>query len=130
VTRVFFSLILPLSVLLYDDSDLCASISGAARPLGRQISSGTQLTFIRRDEGGKEIIRKQLYDSVTTIDDRARRRPLYYAVRYEKLGPRSLSARHRSRQNQYYTSISHKLYTYISHTMTPCTFDNETNELN
>lgn len=73
-----FSL-LPLSVLLYDDSDLCASISGAARPLGRQISSGTQLTFIRRDEGEKEIVRKQLYDSATTIDDRARRRrPLYY----------------------------------------------------
>lgn len=48
------------------------------RPLGRQISSGTQLTFIRRDEGEREIVRKQLYDSATTIDDRARRRPLYY----------------------------------------------------
>lgn len=56
----------------------------------------------------------------------------YITVRYEKLGPRSLSARRRRRQNQYYTSISHKLYIYIyiSHTMTPCTFDNETNELN
>lgn len=121
----------PLSAQ-YIDSDLCVSISGAtATPRKANISSGTQLTFIRRDEGRKEIVRKQMNDD-DTIDDRSSSSAITAVLVYTRgPGPRSLRARRflcrRHRQNQYDIYI----YIYKSYNVPlPLVHSNKTNELN